>query len=248
MTKKTIMTTSIAAALVLGALWLEQAEQEALTQTLQSTHTETEADLHSPNVVARVASTNDVATTSVEHIEPAMPGMQTDNAIPPGFDANDVAAAWAKVDLEALRNSMPNNLYWVLAAPTSDAAVLAERKEIKQYWEAQYKLINANHADEATIRAYFEHKTHMANDYVEFATALLNRYGADMPEEGRHLQTFARNLNLVQLQELPKKLQNALDSRKAFLERRENWLADKEAYEAKLAQEREAALRELGKI
>lgn len=171
-----------------------------------------------------------------------------DYPLPPGFDPDDVAVAWAKVDLASLEREMPGNLYWLLSAPTEDQNVLDERQRIKEYWTDQYNRINANLASEEEIYAYFEHRTKVASDNVAFATALLNRYGAVMPERGRHLQTFARNLNLVQLQELPKKLQNALESRDAFLQRRNEWLADKQAYEAKLAQEREAALRNMGKI
>ena len=67
-------------------------------------------------------------------------------------------------------------------------------------------------------------------------------------KQAHHFQVFARNLNVVQLQELPRKLTNALENRKRFIAKREAWLKDKTAYEARLAQEREAALRALGKI
>ena len=172
----------------------------------------------------------------------------SDESMPPGFTPEDDAASWAKVDLDALQAQMPDNLYWTLAAPSNDAAVLAQRKEIKEHWQAQYAKINANLASEEEIRAYFEYREQKATDYVEFATALLHQYGDELSEQAHHFQVFARNLNVVQLQELPRKLTNALENRKRFIAKREAWLKDKTAYEARLAQEREAALRALGKI
>lgn len=196
------------------------------------------------SLISHPASTAPTTGSNTQGVTGAM----NDDALPPGFSPGDDAASWAKVDLDALQAQMPDNLYWTLAAPTQDAAVLAQRKELKEYWEDQYAKINANLASEEEIRAYFEYREQKATDYVEFATALLHQYGDELSEQAHHFQVFARNLNVVQLQELPRKLTHALENRKRFIAKREAWLKDKTAYEARLAQEREAALRDLGKI
>ncbi len=231
--------------LALSAFWLARSPtpMESSSETAQSEQVPslTPIEQVEPDAQAQAADPLSAAQNQFGDNLPQSP-------IPEGYEHDANAIAWSKVDMDSLKADMPNNLYWVLAAPTKDEVVLAERKEIKAYWDAQYAKINSNQASEDEIRAYFKHREQVATDYVEFATSLLNRYGNVLPEEAYSFQVFARNLNVVVLQELPKKLNNALESRKRFIEERESWLADKAAYEAKLAQEREAALRELGKI
>jgi len=231
-------------ALMLGGIWLKNSSPN-------DTGTSTQAS--APNSPPDQTETAQIRPTKApeELVQAEQSQFGSDlphSPLPPGFNSGDPAVAWAKVDLEALKADMPNNLYWVLAAPTKDEQVLAERREIKEYWDKQRAQINANRASEKQIRDYFQHREQVTTDYIEFATSLLNRYHDVLPEEAYSFQVFARNLNLVLLQELPKKLNNALESRKKFIAQREEWLQDKQAYEAKLAQERQAALRELGKI
>lgn len=164
------------------------------------------------------------------------------------FASSDPAFAWRKVDLVSLQNEMPDNLYWLLASPTNDALVQEQRKEIKEFWKQQYAKVLSNNATETEIRAYYEHRHQVSTDYIVFATTLLNRHSKDLPERDYHFQILARNIHLAQLEELPRKLQNALDNRDAFESRRSEWLADKSAYETQLHAEREEALRAMGKI
>lgn len=246
MNRKLILVMSVVCGLALAIFWVVTPEHAADQSHLGSSRSviiDTEAGVASAD---NNAITENPSTEGAQGDQPMYPA-EAHRGMPSGFD-DDAAAAWAQVDLEALRAQMPNNLYWQLAAPTQDASVLAQRKEITSYWEAQFAKINANLASEVEIRAYFDHRQRRSEDYVEFATVLLNQYGDVLPEQARHFQVFARNLNLVQLQELPKKLTQALENRKRFLAKREAWLKDKTAFEEKLAQEREAALRELGKI
>jgi len=164
------------------------------------------------------------------------------------FPKNDPAWAWAKVDLESIKQEIPDNLYWALGAPTQDAALLERRKENKEHWDNEYGKVLSNTANETEIRDYYAHQNAVSTDYIEFATLLLNRHSKDLPEEAYGLQTLARNLHLARLEEIPGKLNNALERRNSHITRREVWLADKEGFESNLSAEREEALRALGKI
>lgn len=62
------------------------------------------------------------------------------------------------------------------------------------------------------------------------------------------MQTLARNMHLSRLEEIPGKLARALENRQRQIDRKQAWLENKESFEADLAQQREDALRDLGKI
>jgi len=159
------------------------------------------------------------------------------------FPEGDPAWSWAKVDINRLQKEMPDNLYWELAAPTSDEWLLEHRKEIKTHWEKEYGKILSNKASEKQIRDYYTHQHKVSTDYIVFATQLLDRHSKDLPERDVSFQKLARNLHLARLEELPKKLSNAMDLRKKQEERRAAWLADKEAFEDALRVEKEDAER-----
>jgi len=159
------------------------------------------------------------------------------------FPEGDPAWAWAKVDIDRLQTEMPDNLYWELAAPTSDEWLIEHRKEVKAHWDKEYGLILSNKASEKQIRDYYAHQHQVSTDYVIFATQLLNRHIKDLPERDVSFQKLARNLHLARLEELPKKLSNTMDQRKKQEERKAAWLADKEGFEEALRVEKEDAER-----
>ena len=159
------------------------------------------------------------------------------------FPEDDAAWAWAKVDIDGLQREMPDNLYWTLAAPTSDEWLLEHRKEVKAHWDKEYGQILSNKATEKQIRDYYAHQHQVSTDYVMFATQLLNRHIKDLPERDVSFQKLARNLHLARLEELPKKLSRAIELRKKHEERASAWLADKEGFEEALRVEREDAQR-----
>jgi hypothetical protein len=223
-------------------------ERSPSIEQLSETQNPTEATDPAPDKNLPVTSnTNSLHTQSLA--KDLIGGeMLPSNAFQQAFSDSDPAYAWSKVDLEALQSDMPDNLYWLLAAPTSDSVVQEQRKEIKEFWQQQYAKVLSNQATEEEIRAYYEHRNQVSTDYIKFSTSLLNRHSKDLPERDYHFQVLARNIHLVQLEELPKKLQKALENRADFQKRRNEWLADKTAYESQLQAEREEALRALGKI
>ena len=159
------------------------------------------------------------------------------------FPEGDPAWAWAKVDIDRLQDEMPDNLYWELAAPTSDVWLLEHRKEIKAHWDEEYRKILSNKASEQQIREYYAHQHQVSTDYIIFATQLLNRHIDDLPERDVSFQKLARNLHLARLEELPKKLENAVERRKVQEARRAEWLADKASFEEALRIEKQDAER-----
>ncbi|MDX1649016.1 MAG: hypothetical protein R3263_04100, partial [Myxococcota bacterium] len=145
---------------------------------------------------------------------------------PRAFGPDDPARAWAGVDLEAVREALPGNLYWKLAAPTRDAAILRERKEIRARWNDEYGKVLSNTASESEVRAYYAWRRRLSADYVEFASHLLDHYGDVLPERDVGLLELAREMHLARLEEIPRKLSEALERREAHEAVRRQWRED----------------------
>lgn len=145
------------------------------------------------------------------------------------FDAR--ALAWSKVDLEAVREALPDNSYWERSMPTSDPEVLRAREQERSYWEAQYGKVLSNTASEAEVRDYYAHRQRIATDAVEFSSHLLDHYAEVLPERDVGLLQLARRLNLARLEQLPRDLRDALERREAHAEARRAWLAQQQLFE-----------------
>ena len=162
------------------------------------------------------------------------------------YDAK--AEAWAKVDLEGMQREMPNNTFWVMAAPTTDEQVLEERERLREHWETLKNKITFNRASEEEIRTYFSEQEQISTDYVEFTTALINRYRDVLPEEDVGLQNVARSMHMTKLQEYPQQMTRALERLEFTRAKQADWENDKSAYQAKLEAQAAEANRALGKI
>lgn len=143
----------------------------------------------------------------------------------------DPAVAWSKVDLDAVRAQMPDNLYWKLSMPTKDAALLREREEVRGYWKQQYGKVLSNTATEEEVRAYYAHRQRLSADSVEFAAHLLDHYRDVLPERDLGLLELARELHLARLEEYPRNLSDALERREAHEAARRAWLEDQARFE-----------------
>jgi hypothetical protein len=139
--------------------------------------------------------------------------------------------AWSKVDLDAVRAQMPDNLYWKLSMPTKDAALLREREAVRTYWREQYGKVLSNTATEEEVRAYYAHRQRLSADSVEFATYLLDHYGRVLPERDVGLLELARELHLARLEQYPRDLSDALQRREAHEAARRAWLEDQARFE-----------------
>ena len=144
------------------------------------------------------------------------------------------ANAWAAVDLDTVRDAMPNNLYWQLGVPTTDAAALREREEIRAYWNTQYGKVLANTGSVEEVDAYFEHRRRLSADYVEFTSYLLDHYGDVLLERDVGMLELARELHLARLEELPRRHAEALERREAHAAAREAWLRDEARFDSEV--------------
>lgn len=165
-------------------------------------------------------------------VRPAPTPPADDEAASDPLDDFARASAWASVDLDAVRDAMPNNLYWQLAAPTTDAALLREREEIRAYWNEQYGKVLSNTGSAEEVDAYFAHRRRLSADYVEFSSYLLDHYGDVLHERDVAMLELARELHLARLEELPRRHAEALERREAHAAAREAWLRDQARFES----------------
>lgn len=162
---------------------------------------------------------------------PAGPPSETEPWLPPGFEADDPAVAWAEVDLESVREAMPDNLYWSLHAPTTDPDRLAERAEEERFWREQRSRVESGNASEEEVDELFEHRFRVHTDAVEFTTHLIDHYGEALPERDLQLLHIARNLHLARIAELPRTQAEAQDLRRQQERARQAWREQQAAFE-----------------
>jgi len=204
-----------------------------------------------------ISTAQDAQSLSSEPLQSSLPTkpnlieqltQQEQNLLLGELEFDERTLAFATIDLEALKNEYPDNLYWEMAAPTLDESVKQTRKEQREFWKLRQGKISSNLASEAEIREYYSYQNKLSEDYVELTGQLIKRHGQDLAEQDYEMITLATQLHLSRLQDMPSMLERDLKNRQRFLDRKNEWLADKGAYEAKLQAQREAALKELGKI
>jgi hypothetical protein len=152
------------------------------------------------------------------------------------FPATDPAWAWDKVDMAALEQQLPDNLYWEMAIPSDDELVQELRRETRAYWERQRAMVAANTATELEINDYYDYQQRLSSDYIAFAETLLNNYKSELPARDVQLMGLAKAMHSTRLKEYPAARQKALQRSALQQQERQKWLADKDAYEAKLRQ------------
>lgn len=145
-----------------------------------------------------------------------------------GGDA--IAAAWANVDLDEVRRALPDNLYWQLAAPTTDEQEIERRARERDRWNVEYGKVLSGTGTEEEIRAYYDERARLSGDYVEFTTYLLDHYGDVLPERDVSLLQLARRLHLARLEEIPRNLEQALQRKAQQDEARARWQAEERAF------------------
>lgn len=152
------------------------------------------------------------------------------------FDRDfDIAMRWARVDLDAVRAAMPDNLYWELSAPTSDPVILEERADERARWNEEYGKVLSGNATEAEIEAYYAQRHRLSADYVEFGSHLLERYGDVLPARDVGLLELSVKMHHARLQQMPRRLTEAIDRKHRQDRLREEWLEDEAAFELEQA-------------
>lgn len=127
------------------------------------------------------------------------------------------------VDLEALREKTPDNLYWQMDAPTSDPEVLRLRAEEKKSWETLRGLVVSNTASNEQIDQYFDHQTKVSQDYLELSTRILEDYGDDLPDQEAGAHELSSKLHAQRLREIPRQREEARARKVIQDQKREAW-------------------------
>ena len=157
-------------------------------------------------------------------------------AAPPAAPTPDGDAAafdprtWDAVDMNAVREALPENLYWELGFPTDDLRVQREREEQAELWNVEYGKVLSGTGTDEEIRAYFAHRQRVSSDYAELATYVLDHYEKSLPERDVALLELARRLHLARLEEIPRRLEEGYARKRAQDEARAEWLADEAAF------------------
>ena len=146
------------------------------------------------------------------------------------FPADDPAWAWARVDLDDLREELPDNAFWELAVPTDDPAVKAAREATRERWNRELGKVMSNTATEAEVRAFYDERARVSSDYVAFIDLALDRYRDTLPPRDVGLLQLARTLHLARLEEVPRRVSEAIARRDRHAAIREQWLADEAAF------------------
>lgn len=237
MTPRHLIVVLVLLALV-GASWVLLRGLASTSETLRTAATSgqdagprTEADARAP------------AVSTVAPRPPARPPEDApadDSLFASLFPSDDPAWAWSRVDLDALREEMPENTFWELAAPTDDPAVLEARRAHKERMNRALGKVMSNTGTEAEVRAYYAERERISRDYVAFTTRLLDTYGDVLPERDRGLVSLARDLHRARLEEMPRHLSEALSRRSDHAAAREAWLAEEALFEPGSASNAEA--------
>ena len=143
---------------------------------------------------------------------------------------DDMQTPWAAVDLNALRTELPDNLYWKMASPTSDPAVIEAREAERARWNVEYGKVLSNTATADEVDAYYAHRYRLSSDYVQFATYLLADYGDDLAPRDVGLLKVAIELHLARLEEIPRQITEAHERREAHDAARRVWLESDAAF------------------
>ncbi|HXJ34321.1 MAG TPA: hypothetical protein VMS22_09830 [Candidatus Eisenbacteria bacterium] len=140
------------------------------------------------------------------------------------------ARMWASVDLNALQAELPDNIYWKMAVPTKDPAILEAREAERERWNVEYGKVLSNTATAGEVDAYYAHRYKLSSDYVELATLLLNDYGERLPQRDVALLKLAIEMHLARLEEIPRQIVEAHERREAHEAARRDWLEQQKAF------------------
>lgn len=134
------------------------------------------------------------------------------------------------VDLREARELMPDNLYWKLGAPTKDAAVLEEREQEKIRRNQEYGKVLSGDANEDEVRAYYDYRTRLSTDYLEFADFMNRRFGSSLNDQFKGLLELSIKLHTARLAQLPADLEEALARSRERARIREEWRQQQEEF------------------
>ncbi len=181
-----------------------------------------------PPETAADAPAEDVAAAPIEPAEDGDAAIG-DDALPELREAP--RGAWVHVDMKALQRTIPNNLFWAMAMPTKDEALIEWRREERTRWNVEYGKVLSGTGTEEEVNDYYAYRQKLSNDYVEFAGYVLAHYGDKLSAQDKALLNLAMDMHMVRLEEIPRQLAEAQERRRQHDEARRVWLAEQRAFE-----------------
>jgi hypothetical protein len=145
-------------------------------------------------------------------------------------EPEDMKTPWAAVDLHALQVELPDNLYWKMAVPTKDQAILDERQAERDRWNVEYGKILSNTATADEIDTYYAYRYRLSSDYIQVATIILADYGDDLEQKDVGLLKIAIELHMARLEEIPRQIEEAHERCAAHERVRQEWLASQKEF------------------
>jgi hypothetical protein len=145
-------------------------------------------------------------------------------------EPEDMDTPWAAVDLHALQVELPDNLYWKMAVPTKDQAILDERQAERDRWNVEYGKILSNTATPDEIDTYYAYRYRLSSDYIQVATMILADYGDELEQKDVGLLKVAIELHMARLEEIPRQIEEAHERCAAHERVRQEWLASQKAF------------------
>jgi hypothetical protein len=142
----------------------------------------------------------------------------------------DTAAAWARVDFDEIRRALPDSLYWTMAFPTKDPALLEQRERTRAEWNVQYGKVLSNTATDEEIDAYYAIQQQLSEDYIEFLVYLAEHYGDVVPRSEVGALKLAGEMHLARLEEIPRKIAEAKERHAQHEATRRAWLEDQQRF------------------
>ena len=134
----------------------------------------------------------------------------------------------AELDFESLRRRTPDSLYWLMAAPTKDPAILGARRSARADRNEQYGRVVSNTASVEEIRDYYAYRRKLSEDYVEVAQLILEEHGDSLSDRDVGLFELAIDMHGSVLSEIPDKLSDALLRKEQYDRVKEAWKAQQE--------------------
>jgi hypothetical protein len=137
-------------------------------------------------------------------------------AVPVHFDLGDL-------DFESLQRRTPDSLYWRMAAPTDDPAVLDARARTREERNKQYGKVVSNTASVEEIHDYYAYRRKLSEDYIEVLQLILDEHGDDLSERDTGLFELTVSMHTARLAEIPDKLAEALERKAEYDRIKKEW-------------------------
>lgn len=184
---------------------------------------------HPPSVATTDTPPDDVALAPESAPDEVADAPAIGDALPELRDPP--RGAWQHVDMEALQRTIPKNVYWAIAMPTKDEALIEWRREERTRWNVEYGKVLSGTGTEAEVNGYYAYRQRLSNDYVEFAGYVLAHYGDKLSGQDKALLNLAMDMHMVRLEEIPRQLAEAQERRRQHEEARRVWLAEQRAFD-----------------